>query len=95
MLRSYDKLVKLFHSTNLQAGLVVAKLNEESKGDKGETARVTRKLAEAYELNGEISKAKELKESAELMRRKIQGDRFQELPDEDLSYAMMNFHAFW
>ncbi|KAL8902975.1 MAG: hypothetical protein Q9207_004248 [Kuettlingeria erythrocarpa] len=72
---------------NLQRLLVVAQLNEESKGDKGETARVTRKLAEAYELNGEIEKAKELKDSAESMRREIQGDRYPELPDDDLSLA--------
>ena len=80
---------------NLQRILVVAKLNEESKDDRGETARVERKLAEAYELNGEIEKAKEHRESAESARRGIQGDRFREFPDEDLSYAMMNFHAYW
>ena len=83
------------HSSSLQRSLVVAELNEVSKGDKGETARVTRKLAEAYELKGDRDTAKDLKESAESMRREIQGDRFEELPDEDISYAMMNFHAFW
>lgn len=79
----------------LQTLLVIAKLNEESKGDKGEIARVSRKLAEAFEVKGELETAQDLKESAESMRKEIQGDRFAELPDTDLSYAMMSFHAFW
>lgn len=79
----------------LQTLLVIAELNEESKGDKGEIARITRKLAEAFELKGEYETARDLKKSAESMRREIQGDRFTELPDTDLSYAMMSFHAFW
>ena len=32
---------------------------------------------------------------AESMRKDIQGDRFEELPDSGLSYAMISFHAFW
>ena len=75
--------------------MIVAQLNEPSKGDKGETARIMRKLAEAHELKGDVAEAMRLKASAEAMRKEIQGDRFESLPDEDLSYAMMNFHAFW
>jgi hypothetical protein len=29
------------------------------------------------------------------MRKEIQGSRFSSLEDNDLSYAMMSFHAFW
>jgi hypothetical protein len=83
------------YSTTLQRVLIIAELNEPSKGDKGETARIMRKLAEAHELNGDITKATNLKTRAEAMRKEIQGDRFDLLPDTDLSYAMMNFHAFW
>lgn len=79
----------------LQKILIISQLNERSKGDKGETARITRKLAEAYQLKGETEKAAELKMEAEAMRKEIQGSRFDLLPDEDLSYAMMSFHAFW
>lgn len=71
--------------------LVIAKLNAPSKGDLGETARVTRKLAEAYELKGDSEKATELRDSAEAMRQAIQGERFSTLEDNDLSYAMMSF----
>ena len=82
-------------SNDLQKLVLVARLNEGSKGDKGETARIMRKLAEAFELSGESQTAQETKELAESMRKEIQGDRFDELPDSDLSYAMMSFHAFW
>ena len=75
--------------------MLVAKLNEKSKGDQGETARIIRKLAEAMELKGDHKAAKELKDSAESMRKAIQGERYYELPDSDLSYAMMSFHAWW
>jgi hypothetical protein len=53
------------------------------------------KVAEAHELKGDITEATKLKTTAEAMRKEIQGDRFDLLPDEDLSYAMMNFQAFW
>ena len=75
--------------------MVVAELIAESQGDKGEMARMIRKLAEAHYLNGDSEKATELKKWAELVRQEIQGDRFRELPDEDLSYAMMSYHAIW
>lgn len=80
---------------NLRRLLIVAKLKKSSKGDNGEVARVQRKLAEALELAGETDEAQKLKTEAEAMRREIQGSRFEDLPDCDLSYAMMNFHAFW
>ncbi|KXG48434.1 Tetratricopeptide-like helical [Penicillium griseofulvum] len=79
----------------LQKVLVITKLKQPSKGDNGEVARVQRKLAEALELKGDLLEATRLKVEAEAMRREIQGQRFHELPDSDLSYAMMNFHAFW
>jgi hypothetical protein len=92
-LKSHRSDVK--YSTTLQRVLIIAELNEPSKGDKGETARIMRKLAEAHELNGDITEATNLKTRAEAMRKEIQGDRFDLLPDTDLSYAMLNFHAFW
>lgn len=75
--------------------LIITKLNQPFKGDNGEVARVQRKLAEALELKGGVEEALALKLDAEAMRKEIQGLRFDELPDNDLSYAMMNFHAFW
>lgn len=79
----------------LQKVLIIAKLNQPFKGDNGEVARMQRKLAEAMELKGNTQEALQLKADAEKMRKEIQGQRFDELPDSDLSYAMMNFHAFW
>ncbi|KAF7904611.1 hypothetical protein EAF00_001945 [Botryotinia globosa] len=75
--------------------LIIAQLNESSKGDKGETARVLRKLAEAYELNGDQEQGSKFKLQAETIRKQIQGARFEKLPDEDQLYAMMSFHTFW
>lgn len=54
-----------------------------------------RKLAEAHLLTGDEEEGNSLKTQAEAMRKEKQGDRFDQLPDEDLSYCMMNFHAFW
>lgn len=79
----------------LQKVFIITKLNQPFKGDNGEVARVQRKLAEALELRGDAEEALKLKLDAETMRKEIQGHRFDELPDSDLSYAMMNFHAFW
>lgn len=75
--------------------LLIARLNQPSKGDYGEVARIQRQLAKAHECRGDIEEAQRLMNEAENMRREIQGSRFKELPDCDLSYAMMNFHAFW
>jgi hypothetical protein len=91
-------LTDIPQSIELQQLLVIAKLNESSKGDRGETARVLRKLAEAYQLRGlkgDADKATEFRNNAEAMRKEIQGSRFSSLEDNDLSYAMMSFHAFW
>lgn len=79
----------------LQKTLIITKLNKGLKGDNGEVARVQRKLAEALELKGDVEEALKLKLDAEAMRKDIQGHRFDELPDSDLSYAMMSFHAYW
>jgi hypothetical protein len=75
--------------------VIFAKLNQASKGDAGEVARAQRQLAKAYEAKGDEFEARLLKNEAEAMRKEIQGSRFEELGDNDLSYAMMNFHAFW
>lgn len=75
--------------------LELAKRREFSKGDQGETSRVTRKLAEAYELKGDVARAREYRDSAEAMREAIQGPQFSDLEDTDLSYAMMSFNGHW
>ncbi|KAM5367170.1 hypothetical protein ACJZ2D_010160 [Fusarium nematophilum] len=90
----YNEAMHLRLSSMLQDVLRVAEQLEHAKGDKGEVARVQRKLAEAYQLKGETAEAEILKDEAEQMRREIQGDRFSELPDCDLSYAMMSYHAY-
>jgi tetratricopeptide (TPR) repeat protein len=87
---NYDEAISM-----LEKILLVAKLMQASKGDDGEVARVQRKLAEAYELKGDLEKGGKLKYEAERLRKEVQGERFYELPDCDLSYAMMSFHAFW
>jgi len=73
----------------------VARLNEANKGDKGETSRYMRTLADAYKLQGDESKFNEFRSRAEGYRRDIQKERFEELPDEDQSYCLMTFSAFW
>lgn len=82
-------------SASLEAVLVIAKVNEPAKGDKGEVARIQRRLAEAYEKKGVMDKADKLKTEAEQMRKEIQGARYYELPDTDLSYAMMAWKGRW
>lgn len=85
-------------SAQLEQNLIIAQLNEKGKEDKGEIARVLRKLAEAFHLrgaDGDAVKAEDFRVHAEAMREEIQGPRFATLGDSDLSYAMMNFHAFW
>ncbi|TGO07322.1 hypothetical protein BTUL_0292g00080 [Botrytis tulipae] len=93
--KQYDIAILQSTSNDLSKILIIAQLNESSKGDKGETARVLRRLAEAYELNGDQEQGSNYKMQAETIRKQIQGARFEKLPDEDQSYAMMSFHAFW
>jgi hypothetical protein len=65
---------------------VVAKLCECAKGDKGEVARVTRKLADAMQAKGGKEEAAALRNQAEAMHLEIQKDRIIQLPDEPRSY---------
>ncbi|KAE8443926.1 hypothetical protein EG329_001236 [Mollisiaceae sp. DMI_Dod_QoI] len=68
---------------------VLCTINEPVKGDKGETARVWRRLAEALEKNGQIKEAIKLKSDAEAVRKEIQGERYKDLPDTEFSYNLM------
>ncbi|TAQ87148.1 hypothetical protein B7494_g4534 [Chlorociboria aeruginascens] len=79
----------------LRKALVMAKLCERSKGDRGETARVTRVLADALRTNGDIEEATKLHKSAEAMRLEIQKNRKFQLPDEKLSYDILVWNQYW
>lgn len=54
-----------------------------------------RRLSEALELKGDSVEAFSLKMEAEAIRREIQGERFEELPDCEHSYNLMVYKAFW
>lgn len=79
----------------LRETILISKIKETSKGNRGETARVMRRLAEALHLNGEVEEAEALKSEAEAIRRQIQGTRFEELGDTEQSYNMLVYVAFW
>ena len=72
---------------------MIAELNQEGRGDKGDIAQMLRRLAEAYEMKGEHDEAAKLKKSAEDIRREVQGSRFAQLPDTESSYDLMIFHG--
>ncbi|KAJ5710116.1 hypothetical protein N7493_009708 [Penicillium malachiteum] len=68
---------------------------EASKGDKGDTARIKRKLAEALMiLDEKDAEAAVLKEEAESIRAELQGAEFSNLPDNDHSYSLLVAHYF-
>ncbi|KAM0801935.1 hypothetical protein BDR22DRAFT_146042 [Usnea florida] len=77
----------------LQKAKLVAELNEKGRGDQGDTARMLRRLAEAYDLKGRHAEAATMREKAESIRRKVQGERFDALPDTEGSYDLMVFHG--
>jgi hypothetical protein len=83
------------HSNLLEKTRLICQLNEKRKGDQGDTARVLRRLAEAYELNGEVSKAASMKQTAERIRELLQGERFEELGDTELSYDLLVYSSYW
>lgn len=74
---------------------VICQLNERVKGDQGDTARVLRCLSEALEGSEDHEEAKKLKIEAEEIRRKIQGHRYEELPDNEQSYNLLVYQLFW
>ncbi|KAJ5729079.1 Tetratricopeptide-like helical [Penicillium malachiteum] len=79
----------------LQKLLLTCELREKAKGDRGEIARVTRRLAEAHELKGELAEATRLKLEAEAIRHDIQKDRAWQLPDEERSYDILVWNEYW
>ena len=73
----------------------MCELRREAKGDDGEIARITRRLAKALELNGNLVEAQSLQREAETMRKTIQWDRKWQLPDEDRSYDVLVWNEYW
>lgn len=68
---------------------------EHQKGDRGDVARVSRRLSEALSQNGEHEEATQLKEMAEGIRESIQGTRFKDLPDNERSYNLLVSMNYW
>ncbi|OCT46324.1 hypothetical protein CLCR_01350 [Cladophialophora carrionii] len=79
----------------LRQTLLICKLLEDARGDRRETARVMRRLAEALDLAGQSVEAAQYKEEAESIRKELQGARFDELGDTEQSYNMLVYVAFW
>jgi hypothetical protein len=78
----------------LEKARLICELNEKAKGDKGDTARVIRRLAEAYELAGRVGEGAALKEQAEQIRKEIQGSLFDGLPDSEDSYDLLVWFGY-
>ncbi|RDW67055.1 hypothetical protein BP5796_09804 [Coleophoma crateriformis] len=77
---------KLEEASNLlQRTLLIAQFNEARKGDKGEIARVIRKLATIYYLRGDNGNGDTLLAKAEVVRKKLQP----ELLNEENSYDLL------
>jgi hypothetical protein len=88
---------------------LICQLNELKKGDKGDTARIIRRLSDAFRMKGDKEKAAgqiteaeanhkkavELRTEAETYRRESQGERYLQLPDCERSYNLMVYKAFW
>lgn len=70
-------------------------LSEKKKGDRGDTARHIRRLADALRLNGEEEEAEQRRLEAETIRKEVQGERFHTLPDDERTYNLMVYKAFW
>ena len=70
----------------LQQIKFVCQINEAQKGDKGDTARILRRLAEALQLNGEFVEANELEDEVGSIRKKLQGPSFDVMGDTEESY---------
>ncbi|KAI9772628.1 MAG: hypothetical protein M1840_000222 [Geoglossum simile] len=79
----------------LRKTLAVCTFKESVKGDRGDTARVMRRLSEALELDGQLDEAKQLHDEAESIRKSMQGDRFDELEDTEQAYNLLVYVAFW
>jgi hypothetical protein len=79
----------------LKRVLVATKLSERAKGDKGETARVSRKLADAMRMQGDTEEAAKFHFATETMRLGIQKDRVTQLLDEPRSYDILVCNEYW
>jgi hypothetical protein len=73
----------------LGEALLIAQHNEDEKGDQGDVARVIRRMAEAYIRKGETEDGLKLWQTAETMRKELQGDRYAQLPDTEETYNLL------
>ncbi|OBT86542.1 hypothetical protein VE02_04358 [Pseudogymnoascus sp. 03VT05] len=80
---------------SLERILIICRLRERAKGDKGEIARVTRTLADAVALQGDTSKAARLIAESEKMRKEIQSERKWQPPDEKRAYDILVWNEYW
>lgn len=78
--------------------LLQCELRENAKGDKGETARVMRRMGEALQLNGQFAEASKMLEEAEKMRKEMQKQR-QWQPEHTNqawdTYDLLVWNEFW
>ena len=73
----------------LRQTLYIAEFNAAAKGDNGEVARVSRKLATALYEQKDFTEARQLHKSAEEVRKQLQGALYSDLPDTDSSYDVL------
>jgi hypothetical protein len=67
-----ENLLRCSPRATIRGILLICGLREKEKGDQGETARVTRRLAEATALKGLTEEAAKLTAAAEKLRKEIQ-----------------------
>ena len=70
----------------LEETLALCKQNEPIKGDDGDSARVMRTLADSLKGQGKIDEGEVLRQEAESIREKLQGDGYKDLPDISSSW---------
>ncbi|KAF2191377.1 TPR-like protein [Zopfia rhizophila CBS 207.26] len=80
---------------NLEQSYALAEQNQATQGDKGDMARVLRKLAEAYYLKGEMAKGRKFHAEAEAIRKELQGNRDANLPDCEEAYDQLVSYYFY
>ena len=90
-----DVLKDLCYSNEFRTAKKMYEITESTKGDKGEVSRVSRRLAEALELDGQVDEAQKLKLEAEDIRKEMQGERFANLPDTEHSYNLLVCMNYW
>ncbi len=75
--------------------ILICQLNEQTKGDQGDSARMRWWLGEALAQAGKVDEAAAQKVIAQGIRKDFQGSLFERLPDVARSYDLMVFVDFW